>query len=293
MEKIYISESGPQVSAAIYGFWRWGDPGLAVKKKVEEIVHYNLGLGVNTFDQNPNYAGGKLESLFGKVISGGSIDRESIIISTKAGIKSPAGGKKGAAYYDLGPANLVESVHASLRRLNTDYIDIFLLEHYDPLYQPEETASALTELLLSGKIRSVGVSNFNVFQHRLLASHLARPIVTNHIELSLLEHSAIGDGRLDFIKEQYSKPIAFSPLAGGRILHGKDKKAIRLRKILTELGKKYEANIEQVAVAWLYKLGALPLIGSTDKSRIKNAASAYGIQLTREDWYKLYNALNE
>lgn len=76
--------------------------------------------------------------------------------------------------------------------------------------------------------------------------------------------------------------MAWAPLAGGRVLTGKDKKAIAVRNALSEVGKKYNANVEQTAVAWLYKLGALPIIGSPDKKRIKNAASAYEIKLTTE-----------
>jgi predicted oxidoreductase len=290
MEKIYISETGPEVSAAIYGFWRWNTAALANQKKIEEIVNYNLELGVNTFDHSNNYYNGKIEELFGKVISSSSIQRKDIIISTKAGIRNFSDKKTKGVFYDLTPEHITKSVEDSLKRLKTDYIDIFLLEHYDPLYAVEETASALIKLLRSGKIKNIGVSNFNVFQHRLLASHLSQPIVTNHIELNLLQNSAIDDGRLDFIKEQYSKPMAFSPLADGRILNGKDPKAIKVRKVLTEVSKNHSANIEQAAVAWLYKLGALPIIGSTDKKRIKNAASAYSVKLTNEEWYKLYNA---
>lgn len=290
MEKIYISDSGPEVSAAIYGFWRWTTTASANEKKIEEIVHYNLELGVNTFDHSNNYNNGKIEELFGKVISNSSIKREDIIISTKSGIRTLQGTNSKNVFYDLSPEYLTNSVEESLKRLKTDYIDIFLLEHYDPLYQVEETASALIKLLRSGKVKHIGVSNFNVFQHRLLAAHLNQPIVTNHIELNLLESSAINDGRLDFIKEQYSKPMAFSPLAGGRILTGKDVKAVRIRKVLSEIAYTHSANIEQIAVAWLYKLGALPIIGSTDKARIKNAASAYSIHLSREEWYQLYNA---
>jgi predicted oxidoreductase len=181
-------------------------------------------------------------------------------------------------------------VGASLKKLKTDYIDIFLLENNDPLFNVEETAGILSELVLSGYIRAIGVSNFNASQHRLLAAHLSHPIITNHIELSLLQTSAITDGRLDFIKEQYSKPMAWAPLAGGRILNGKDKKAVNVRNALKTIGKQHGVKVEEVAVAWLYKLGALPLIGSVDKKRIKNAASAYSINLSREDWYKLYNA---
>lgn len=290
MEKIYISDSGPEVSAAIYGFWRWDSPELATEKKIEDIINYNLELGVNTFDHSNNYNNGKIEELFGKVISKSNIKREDIIISTKAGIRAFSGKSSESVYYDLSPEYIIQSINESLKRLNTDYIDIFLLEHYDPLYQVEETASALIKLLRSGKVKHIGVSNFNVFQHRLLASHLNQPIVTNHIELNLLQCSAINDGRLDFIKEQYSKPMAFAPLAGGRILTGKDAKAIKVRKALTEIATSHDVNIEQVAVAWLYRLGALPIIGSTDKKRIKNAASAYSVNLSKGEWYQLYNA---
>jgi len=290
MEKIYISDSGPEVSAAIYGFWRWNTPALATEKKIEDIINYNLELGVNTFDHSNSYNNGKIEELFGKVISKSSIKREDIIISTKAGIRRFSKKSTKDVYYDLSPEYIIQSIEESLKRLKTDYIDIFLLEHYDPLYQVEETASALIKLLRSGKVKHIGVSNFNVFQHRLLASHLNQPIVTNHIELNLLQSSAINDGRLDFIKEQYSKPMAFAPLAGGRILTGKDAKAIKVRKALTEISKNHNVNIEQVAVAWLYKLGALPIIGSTDKKRIKNAASAYSVNLSKGEWYQLYNA---
>jgi predicted oxidoreductase len=213
MEKIYISDSGPEVSAAIYGFWRWTSPSVATTKKVEDIINYNLELGVNTFDHSHQYGNGKIEELFGKAIQSGSFKRNDIIISTKNGIKN--NGKNVCS--DHSAENIKRSVDASLKRLKTDYIDIFLLENNDPLFNPEETSSALTELALSGKIRSVGVSNFNTSQHRLLASHLSHPIITNHIELSVLQNNAIHDGRLDFIREQYSKPLAWAPLAGGRI----------------------------------------------------------------------------
>jgi len=291
MEKIYISESGPEVSAAIYSFWRWNTSALATARKVEDIIQYNLELGVNTFDHSDNYLDGKIEELFGTALSARSFKREDVIISTKAGIRKFPGKNKGE-YYDLSPDHITKSVDSSLKRLKTDYIDIFLLEHYDPLYNAEETASALTKLLLKGKIKYIGVSNFNVFQHRLLASYLPQPIVTNHLELSLLHTNAINDGRIDFIKEQFSKPMAYAPLAGGRILSGKDKKALKVRKVLTEVAKTHSVNVEQAAVAWLYKLGALPIIGSPEKSRIKNAASAFSVKLSHEEWYKLYNATN-
>lgn len=287
MEKIYISDSGPEVSAAIYSFWRWDTASLVSEKKVEDIINYNLELGVNTFDHSDEYGNGKIQELFGKAVFSKSFKREDIVISTKAGLRKD---NKGKVFYDHSAQHIKNSVGASLKKLKTDYIDIFLLENNDPLFNVEETASVLSELLVSGYIRAIGVSNFNASQHRLLAAHLSHPIITNHIELSILQTSAITDGRLDFIKEQYSKPMAWAPLAGGRILSGKDKKAVKVRTALQAVGKQHGVNVEEVAVAWLYKLGALPLIGSADKKRIKNAASAYSIDLSREDWYKIYNA---
>jgi len=71
-------------------------------------------------------------------------------------------------------------------------------------------------------------------------------------------------------------------------LDGKDEKAVALRAKLEEIGRKHDANIEQTAVAWLMKLGTLPIVGSLSESRIRNAASASDIKLTHQDWYEIY-----
>ena len=148
-------------------------------------------------------------------------------------------------------------------------------------------AKDLLKLQRAGKVKHFGVSGFNVFQQRLLSQSLSQPIIANQLDFNLLEVSALKDGRIDFIKEQYSSPIASSPLANGRIFQGQDDQAIRLRRALIEVGRKYDANVEQTAVAWLQKLGALPLIGTLEKHRIQNAATASNIELTHEDWYYL------
>ena len=145
-----------------------------------------------------------------------------------------------------------------MQKLRTDYIDIFLLDQLDPLSNLEETAVALERLRTSGKIRNIGVANFSVFQHQLLASYLRVPIVTSHLELNLLNTTALDNGQIDYIKQRYMRPLAAAPLAGGRIENGTDKLAVRVHYKLEEIGKKYDANIESLAVAWLIKLGAFP-----------------------------------
>ena len=286
MNKVYLSDSGPKVSEAIYGFWRWEDKGAETGTTMERIVNLCLELGVNTFDHADIYGNATIEAYFGQIIQQKSIKREDIVLFSKCGIRQSA---QGYTYYDNSREHIFACVEQSLRNLKTDYLDIFLLHHVDLLSNPEETAQVLYELVSSGKIKHIGVSNFTVFQHQLLESYLRRPIVTNHIELNLLNTSAIEDGRLDFIKQRFSKPLAWAPLAGGKILNGNDHKSAMLRAKLVEIGAKYEANVEQIAVAWLYQLGTLPIIGSLSEQRIRNAVSAARIKLSHEDWYEIYN----
>lgn len=290
MKKVYINEYGPRVSAAVYGFWRWTEQDLNDTQKLEEVVLFTRELGIDTYDLSSGVGANELEQQFGKLIESGIINQSELILSTKVGVREYAGAYGSGIYYDLSPQNITRSVEQSLKRLKRDKIEILILEHFDYLSNIEETASALLKLQRSGKISYIGVSNFNVFQQRLLSVSLSQPIITNHLELNLLQTEALHDGRIDFIREQHSRALAFSPLADGRILLGEDAQAVKLRLALIEIGKKYEANVEQVAVAWLNKLGALPIIGSKEKRRIQNAATAHSFELSQEDWYYLYNA---
>ncbi|PSL32433.1 aldo/keto reductase [Dyadobacter jiangsuensis] len=291
MKKVSLSDSGPKVSEAIYGFWRWTDEGAVTTTQIEKTVNLCLDLGINTFDHADVYGDHTIEEHFGKIIANKSFKREDIVLFSKCGIRMSD--DKYLTYYDNSREHIINSINGSLKRLKTDYLDIFLLHQSDLLADPEETAMALAEIVTSGKAKHIGIANFTVFQHQLLASYLRIPIVTNHIELNLMNTTAIEDGRIDFIKQSFSKPLAWAPLAGGKILNGTDEKAVRLRAKLDEVGKKYDANIEQTAVAWLMKLGTLPIIGSLSEARIRNGASASDIKLSREDWYDIYQVVGK
>jgi predicted oxidoreductase len=108
--------------------------------------------------------------------------------------------------------------------------------------------------------------------------------------LNLLNTSALDNGQLDYIKQRYMRPLASAPLAAGRIANGTDAQAVKVRSALEVIGKKYNADIESLAVAWLVKLGALPLIGTINEQRIRNIANAFSIDLDHQDWYELYAA---
>ena len=292
MQKIYLSDSGPKVSPAIYGFYRWHEVQDDPAQTMEKIMNLCLELGINTFDHADIYGDYQCEELFGKLIQRKSFKREDIVLFTKCGlvIPHPDHPEARVKHYNTSQAHIEKSVENSLRRLRTDYIDIFLLNHLDPLSNIEETALALQRLKDSGKVKNIGVVNFTVFQHQLLASLLRTPIVTNHIELNLLNTSALDNGQLDYIKQRYMRPLASAPLAAGEIANGTSEQAVKVRTKLQEIGKKYDADIESIAVAWLYKLGALPLIGTTSEQRIRNIAGAFSIDLDHQDWYELYAA---
>ncbi len=288
MKKVYLSDSGPVTSDSIYSFWRWSEANDLTSEKIEDITNYCLDLGITGFDLSNSYGLGRVEELFGNAIANKSLKRDEFVLFSKVGYKSndPQTGK--IIYNQLTEKYLVKTVEDSLKKLNTDYIDVLLLKDYDPLMKAEEVVSALNKLVYSGKVKHIGISDFNVFEHQLL-SNLSLDIVTNHFELNLFNSSAVHDGRLAFAKEKYVKPMAWAPLADGRILYGHDNEALAIRDILSDIALKYDSNIEQIAVAWIHKLGALPIIGSLNKERIKNAATASEVKLSHEDWHRIYN----
>ncbi|MES2131442.1 MAG: aldo/keto reductase [Bacteroidota bacterium] len=293
MEKIRLGENGPEVSPVIYSFWRaLEDPDGISYRTVQAKLNACLDFGITTFDHADIYGNYQVEELFGKAIKESNIKREDIVISTKYGINNvdKLRPEHRTRYYDSSPEHLFASLERSLKNLGTDYVDILLLHHPDPLMDADETASALTLLVKKGLVKHIGVANFTVHQHQLLQSRLSLPIITNHLELNLLNTKPITDGTIDFIKQQYSRPLAWAPLAGGRLQDINDESTINIRSVLKRIALWYDINEEQLAIAWLLKLGALPIVGSNSIARIKNATTAVTINLDKQDWYEIYFA---
>ncbi|MBC7422212.1 MAG: aldo/keto reductase, partial [Ferruginibacter sp.] len=212
MEKIYLSDAGPKVSPAIYSFWKWEDNSETSAVAMEKIVNYCLELGINTFDHADIYGGYQCEESFGKLLAQKSFKREDVVLFTKAGVNIPHSTRPDikVKYIDTSAKHITKSVENSLRNLHTDYIDIFLLNRLDPISNLEETALALEKLKSSGKVKNIGVADCSVFQHQLLAAFLRVPIVTNHVELNLLNTTALDNGQVDYIKQRYMRPLAAS-----------------------------------------------------------------------------------
>ncbi|KAA5543004.1 aldo/keto reductase [Adhaeribacter rhizoryzae] len=294
MQKVYLSDAGPKVSPAIYSFHRWDDEATHSATNMETIVNLCLELGINTFDHADIYGSYQAEELFGQVLNQKSFKREDIVLFTKCGLRLPHASQPEVRlkHVDTSRKHILNSIDNSLRKLKTDYIDVFLLNCLDPIANLEETAMTLKQLKDSGKIKNIGIANFSVFQHQLLASLLQLPIATNHIELNLLNTAALDNGQIDYIKQRYMRPIASGPLADGRIATGTDEQATRLRHKLTNIAAKYNVDLETIAVAWIIKLGALPLLGTRDAQRLRNAVNAFDIDLDNQDWYELWEANN-
>jgi len=290
MEKIYLSDVGPKVSPAIYGFYRWN--GVENREStMERVVNLCLELGINTFDHADIYGDYQCEELFGNLIKKGAFKREDVVLFSKCGLRIPHPSQPGVRvqHIDTSMEHILQSVDNSLRKLNTDYLDIFLLNNFDPTSNLEEAAVTLQGLKDKGKVKYIGIVNFSVFQHQQFASYLKAPTVTSHIVLNLLNTFALDNGQIDYIKQKFMSPLASAPLAEGRIAHGTDKQAVRVRYKLNEISKKYGVDMESIAVAWLLKLDSQPLIGTTNEQRIRNIVNAFQINLDKQDWYELYN----
>jgi predicted oxidoreductase len=290
MNSIYLSDSGPKVSPAIYGFYRWRAEDLK-QSQMERVIDLCLGLGINSFDHADIYGGYHCEELFGKVLREKSVKRDDVVLFTKAGLSVPSYEKRDIRlkHRNSSPKHLLESLEQSLRNLRTDHVDIFLLNEFDAVANLDETALTLEKIRNSGKAKHIGVTNFTVFQHQLLSTYLKVPIVTNHIELNLLNTRAFDNGQIDYMKQRYTHPLATSPLAEGKIAESTDKIPLRIRGKLEEMADRYRVHFESIAIAWLVKLGALPIIGTLNEQRIRNISAAFDLDLDRQDWYELYN----
>ncbi|HZG71273.1 MAG TPA: aldo/keto reductase, partial [Chondromyces sp.] len=141
-----------------------------------------------------------------------------------------------------------------------------------------------------GKVHHFGVSNFKRSQLNMLQSYLDFPLVTNQIELSAYQLENIDDGTLDLCQEKRIAPMAWSPLAGGKVFTAENERAKRLREKLIEIQEKTGAEtIDEVLYAWLLAHPAriMPIIGSGKKERIESAVRSLDVQLSREQWFDI------
>lgn len=293
MEKINLTEKFA-ISRLVHGHWRLLDWNLS-NNELLKFTQQLMDLGITTFDHADIYGNYACEKKFGDALQLNKKIRENIQIISKCGIQlvSDKYPNRKIKHYDYSYDHIVSSVNNSLQNLNTDYIDLFLLHRPSPFFDPEEIAKAFTYLENSGKVMYFGVSNFTAEQFDRLNSFLGNKLVTNQIEISpyCLEH--FENGNIDFLQYHQIKPMAWSPTAGGRLFKPNSKKEQRIYHQLQEVAHELEVDsIDQIIYSWLLKHPAkiIPIIGSGKIERIKNATEAFSIDMTLEQWYKIYTA---
>ena len=214
-----LAPDGPRLSAVVAGAWRLGSWGMAPAARLRWIEEC-AALGVTSFDHADIYGDYTVEALFGEALALAPGVRERLQLVTKCGIKLVSARRPGHALksYDSSPAHVAASVEASLRALRTDRVDLLLLHRPDYLMDPDALGEALEALRAAGKVLHVGVSNHRPSQLALL--HRRVPVATNQVELSPLALGALDDGTLDQCLAVGVRPMAWSPLGGGRLFAG-------------------------------------------------------------------------
>lgn len=281
-------------SRFIHGFWRAAEWKMSDQERLTFIEECREQ-GISTFDHADIYGSYTCESLFGEALRLQPTIRDQIEIVTKCGIVLPSSNRPNhtSHYYNTSYEHIIQSCETSLKNLHTDYIDVLLIHRPDLFMNPEEVAEAFTKLKREGKVRYFGVSNFKFHQFQLLQSYLDFDLVTNQIEISAYELENIHDGTLNFCQEKRIPPMAWSPLAGGKIFKGSDEKVCRLRMALEEVQGEINAHsIDEVLYAWLLSHSAkiMPIIGSGKIDRIKTAVQSLSYKLTPEQWYNIYTS---
>lgn len=294
MNTITLPNSDVELSRLIYGVWRLADDVDTSSTQVRRKIDACLEQGITSFDHADIYGNYECEAVFGQALKAEPSLRKRMQLISKCDIalatdKFP---QRKVTYYDTSAAYIQNSVENSLRRLNTDHLDLLLLHRPDPFMDPQETGPALDALIATGKVRAVGVSNFQPSDWRLLQSCMNEPLVTNQIELSVLERSAFIDGTLSNMQLDRLQPMAWSPLGGGQLFRNDNAAAMRVRPLLEELAAGHDHRADLAAFAWLlaHPAGILPVVGTNNIERIRTLSSALEIMIDRQQWFEIWTA---
>lgn len=279
-----------------YGCWRFAGTDVATATAKIETA---LECGFTLIDTADIYGTtwpdgfGEAEALLGDVLSANKGLREEMVLATKGGIIP-------GLPYSSAKDYLITACEGSLTRLKTDVIDLYQIHRPDLLAPFEEVADALNQLLDTGKIRSVGVSNFTPSQTSALQKYLDQPLVSHQPEFSCVQTAPITDGVLDQAQENKMVTFAWSPLAGGQLLTGQSENAEtadklgRIIPVLDRIAVENSVDRSAVAIAFLiaHPANVVPIVGTQNMDRIRASADALNVRMTRRGWYDILEASN-
>jgi len=294
MQRIKISQHGPEFSRLAIGLWRLNEWKMNTAG-LTGFIEKALELGFTTFDHADIYGSYTCEEMFGKALAEKPSLRDKMEIVSKCGIKLLSENRPENHFhgYDTSKKHIIKSADTSLKNLHTDFLDVLLIHRPDPLMEADEVAEAFHHLHKAGKVKHFGVSNFTPFQFDLLQSRLNFPLVTNQVEVSVLFMDTLHDGTLDQCQQKCISPMAWSPFGGGRIFTGNSDQEQRVRNELLKSGQELGgAALDQVALAWLLKHPSkiIPVLGTGNLDRIRAAARALDLELSRDQWFRIWAA---
>ena len=300
MKEIRLGNTGRLVPAVVVGCMRLEskNPG-----EMQRFIHHAMAQGANYFDHADIYGGGRCETLFGQAMArDGSLRRQDMVLQSKCGIRQ--------GFFDFSEEYIVSSVEGILRRLQTDYLDVLLLHRPDALMEPEEVARAFDLLHRSGKVREFGVSNFRPMQIELLKTCVRQPLLINQMQFSIPVSNMVAMGleanmttpgaadrdggvldyaRLNGMTVQAWSPFQMENWQGCFIDHPRYE---GLNKEMQQLAEQYGVSKTTIATAWILRHPARMQVvaGTASESRLTEIIAAEKVELTREEWYRLYLA---
>ena len=304
--RTHLRDASPLVYGcmALGGDWNGGPVTEADVAQAHAAIEAALDIGITLFDHADIYRRGKAEAAFGEVLRRNPGLRSKLRLQSKCGIRFAEGPDVGR--YDLSAAYIEASVDGILQRLGVEQLDILLLHRPDALMEPAEIAHAFRRLQAAGKVSHFGVSNMHAGQMRWLQSALAEPLVVNQLELSLAKLDAIDAGTtfndpqagarpggiawagtLEYAQQHGVQLQAWGSLAQGRF---NDPAASPAAQVVHEIAETHRTTANAVLLAWLLRhpAGIQPVIGTGNPARIRACGDAARIQLSREQWYRLY-----
>jgi predicted oxidoreductase len=272
------------------------------KDEIAQLIHTAQEAGIDFFDHADIYGGGQCEAKFAEALEMNPRVRETMVIQSKCGIRK--------GMFDFSKEHILAAVDGSLQRLRTDYLDVLLLHRPDALVEPEEVAEAFTLLQERGKVRHFGVSNQNPMQIELLKRYVKQPLIFNQLQLSITNTGMIDAGlnvnmeidvsidrdnsildycRLHDITIQPWSPFQYGFFEGTFL---GNPKFPELNQKIDEFAAQYDVTNTAIAIAWLLRHPARmqPILGTTNAQRVKDAAKASGVRLSRQEWYAIYLA---
>ena len=276
------------LSPIISGTMNWGvwDKNLTTKE-MENLMQLCIENKITTFDHADIYGSYTTEADFGKAFHNSKISREKLQLITKCGIQMIAENRPNKIkHYDYSKDYIVWSVEESLKKLKTDYVDVFLLHRPSPLMQADEIAEAVEKLKAEGKIIDFGLSNFTSSQTELIRQKTE--VSYNQVQFSATNFEPMVDGSFDYMQTHGIRPLSWNPL--GTVFREDTKKTRRLKKLLADLVQKYGFGSDTLLLAWILKhpSAVIPIAGTVNIARIQSLMKAVELEMDKEDWFAIW-----